>query len=194
MDQASRPSVHPAGRRDDWEAGLLRLADIAQRRARGWRAVAKIIGECDEDFRAWILSDAGDELRDALEWRWGEEAGYSVDLYVLGRWMLTAGRTHNPGWERIAAAARPDQALARDIQALAESIDAEADAWREYNADAAREARADSVSQIGELAHRIQNRGTCGGAPQPYRALDRLALIFVAAETGQPQLNYAKLK
>lgn len=163
------------------------LAQVALARMRGWLAVARVIGPCDETFRHWALQDAYEEIEQALTWHQGSAPAFGADLYALRFWAEGPGqRADERQWQRIRAAARPDPQLGEVIAQVVEVTAEETRAWDEGDMDLARFLRSQADAPIHEAAQLLATREIPSGLPQPYRALERLIAVFVGAETNQP--------
>lgn len=199
---------HPLPRRHG--TGIPALAQIAEGRARGWRAVARTLGPLDDAARQWALERSLDDWDAALGWRQGEEHIAGASLAGLHAWLRVAEkRGADAGWAKCSRVWLPHGELAREAARLADVTKREADAWNTRKVAEARTLRSECAPAIGAFADRVSAALGSGPVPRPeeaeqtaapasppanvpapYRFFVNLTLIFIRAESGTPTLRH----
>ena len=133
--------------------GVPALAKLAQARAAGWSAVARVLAPIDELWMAWVMDASVEDFERALGWRQGEEELFGADLLALNTWRTARTRRMDADLqrERVAGALQRHpfaDAFAAQAESFAADCAREAESWERGDVAAAREARAGQAAAL----------------------------------------------
>ncbi len=133
--------------------GVPALAKLAQARAAGWSAVARVLAPIDELWMAWVMDASVEDFERALGWRQGEEELFGADLLALNTWRTARTRRMDADLqrERVAGALQRHpfaDAFAAQAESFAADCAREAESWARGDVAAAREARAGQAAAL----------------------------------------------
>ena len=133
--------------------GVPALAKLAQARAAGWSAVARVLAPIDELWMAWVMDASVEDFERALGWRQGEEELFGADLLALNTWRTARTRRMDADLqrERVAGALQRHpfaDAFAAQAESFAVDCAREAESWARGDVAAAREARAGQAAAL----------------------------------------------